>query len=160
MKEQADMPAKGPVKSKPSQTGLLPKVLILAGVVVLVIAVYLVKNQPSMADVPADESLQVQFDRYLQERKPILAFFHSTNCHSCIVMMNTVAQVYPEFKTEVGLVDVKVYDLQNEDFVRRERISSIPTLVFIDRNGQRKISIGVLEPDQLRQRLQALKETP
>ncbi len=97
MKEQADMPARGPAKSKPQQTGLLPKVLILAGVVVLVIAVYLIKNQPSMADVPADESLQGQFDLYLQERKPFLAFFHSTNCHSCIVMIDTVAQVYPEF---------------------------------------------------------------
>lgn len=154
------MPARGPAKSKPSQTGLLPKVLILAGIVVLVVVVFLIKNQPSMSDSPVDESLQAQFDRYLQERKPILAFFHSTNCHSCIVMMDTVARVYPEFNTEVGLVDVKVYDLQNEGFVRRERISSIPTLVFIDRNGQRKISIGILEADQLRQRLQTLKETP
>ena len=108
----------------------------------------------------ADESPEVQFDWYLQEEKPIFAFFHSTNCHSCIVMMETVAQVYPEFKDDVALVDVDVYDSQNEHLLQRAGITSIPTLVLIDRKGQGTVSIGVMEAGQLRQQLNILKETP
>jgi thiol-disulfide isomerase/thioredoxin len=151
-----------PIKNNPKQNGLLPKILIFAGIVVLVLVVFFVKNQPSQSQsaVPADQSLEAQFDGYLKEGKPTFAFFHSTNCHSCIVMMDTVAQVYPEFKDGVALVDVDVYDDQNGNLLRRAGINSIPTLVFIDRKGQGKVTIGVIEADQLRQQLQILKGTP
>ena len=147
-------------KNNPKQNGLLPTILILAGIVVLVAVLFFVKNQPSKSTVPVNESTEAQFDRYMKEGKPTFAFFHSTNCHSCIVMMDTVAQVYPEFKDGVALVDVDVYDSQNENLLRRAGINSIPTLVFIDRKGQGKVSIGVIEADQLRQQLQILKGTP
>lgn len=147
-------------KNNPKQNGLLPTILILAGIVVLVAVLFFVKNQPSKSVVPVNESTEAQFDRYMKEGKPTFAFFHSTNCHSCIVMMDTVAQVYQEFKEGVALVDVDVYDSQNENLLRRAGINSIPTLVFIDRKGQGKVSIGVIEADQLRQQLQILKGTP
>jgi len=75
-------------------------------------------------------------------------------------MMATVAQVYPEFKDNLALVDVDVYDSQNANLLRRARINSIPTLVFIDRKGQVKVSIGVMQADQLRTQLRILQETP
>ncbi len=50
--------------------------------------------------------------------------------------------------------------LQNENLLRRAGISSIPTLVFIDRNGEGQVSIGVIEAEVLRQQLTALKELP
>jgi thiol:disulfide interchange protein len=149
-----------PTKKNPKQNGLLPKILILAGIVLLVAMVFLFKNQPSKSAVPINESPEAQLDRYTQEKKPILAFFHSTNCQSCIVMMDTVSRVYPEFKDGVALVDVDVYDAQNENLLRRGAINSIPTLVFIDRKGAKKVSIGVMEADVLRQQLIALKEMP
>ncbi|MBE3144961.1 MAG: thioredoxin family protein [Planctomycetes bacterium] len=149
-----------PTKTNPKQTGLLPKILILAGIVVLVVVMYLVKNQPSKSILPADKAPESQFDRYLKEGRPTLAFFHSTNCHSCIVMMDTVALVYPEFKDGVALVDVDVYNSQNENLLRRVGINYIPTLVFIDRKGQVKVSIGVMEAYQLRTQLRILQETP
>ena len=77
-----------------------------------------------------------------------------------MVMMETVDQVYPEFKQDVALVDVNVYDPQNENLLRRGGIYSIPTLVFIDRNGASQVSIGVIEAEALRQQLTALKEMP
>ena len=147
-------------KKNPKQNGLLPKILILTGIVVLVAVVFFMKNQALKTVVPVNESTEAQFDRYMKEGTPTLAFFHSTNCHSCIVMMDTVAQIYPEFKDGVALVDVDVYDSKNENLLRRAGINSIPTLVFIDRKGQGKVSIGVIEADQLRQQLQILKGTP
>jgi len=75
-------------------------------------------------------------------------------------MMEIVAQVQPEFKEQVALVDVDVYNEQNNNLLRRFSIRSIPTQVFIDRHGQKKVIIGVIAPAQLRQYLQILKETP
>lgn len=154
------MPVKKHTKPKASQSGFLLKLLILAGIIVIVIVVFLVKIQPKKAEVTVDESPEVQFDQYLKEGKPTFVFFHSTNCYSCIMMMDTVDQVYPEFNDSVSLVDVNVYDPQNENLLKRVGINSIPTLVFIDRQGQGKVFIGVMEADQLRQQLQLLKETP
>jgi thiol:disulfide interchange protein len=151
------MTVKRKPKSHSIKTDLLPTILILAGIVILVLVVFLIKNQPTKTTVPVDEPPEAQLDRYLQEAKPILAFFHSTNCHSCIVMMDTVAQVYPEFKDGVALVDVDVYDTQNDRLLKRAGINTIPTLVFIDRRGHRTISSGIMAADQLQQQLEILK---
>ena len=153
------MPNKGKLKKDHKKTGLVPTIIILAGIVILVLIVFLVKNPTLNSSVPRSESPEAQFDKYLKDGKPTFAFFHSTTCQSCIVMMDIVNQVYPEFKDDVALVDVNVYDPQNANLLQRAGINSIPTLVFIDRKGQGTISIGVMEVDQLRQELQALKES-
>lgn len=154
------MPVKKKNRANPNPSGLLPRILILGGIALIVVVLFLVKSQPSQPAVPAGESPEAQMDRYLEEKKPIFAFFHSTDCHSCMVMMETVDQVYPEFKEDVALVDVNVYDTQNENLLRRARINSIPTLVFIDRNGEGQVFIGVIEAEALRQQLTALKKIP
>ncbi len=104
------MPIKKRNQSALNPSGVLPKIFIIAGIVLIVAVLFLVKNQPSQSAAPTGESPEAQMDRYLEEEKPIFAFFHSTDCHSCIVMMETVDQVYPEFKEDVALVDVNVYD--------------------------------------------------
>lgn len=38
---------------------------------------------------------------------------------------------------------------------KRTRRKSLPTLVFYDRQGQRQVQVGVLQPDQLRAVLQS-----
>lgn len=149
-----------PIKKNLKQNGVLLKILILAGVFVLVVVVFLIKNQPSKTVAPVDESPQAQLDRHLKEEKPIFVFFHSTTCQTCVVMMDTVAQVYPEFTGDVELVDVDVYDPQNKDLLEVAGINSIPTLVFINRKGQGTVSVGAMEADRLRQQLNILKETP
>lgn len=145
-------------QSKPN--GVLPKVLILAGIIILVSVVFLFKNQPSQTAAPIAESPEAQLDRYMKEGRPVFAFFHSTDCKSCIEMMGVVDQVYPEFKDGVALVDVNVYDPQNENLLQRAGINTIPTQVFINRKGDGKVSMGVMEVDVLRKQLIALKEMP
>jgi thiol:disulfide interchange protein len=152
------MPVTNKVKSKQAH-GLL-QILILAGIVILVAVVFLLKNQPQETAVPVDESAEAQLDRYLLEGRPTFAFFHSNNCHSCIVMMETVAQVYPEFQDSIGLVDVDVYDPENGMLLERAGIRTIPTLAFINRKGEGLVAMGVMEAGELRQQLTALKEMP
>jgi thioredoxin-related protein len=65
-------------------------------------------------------------------------------------MMDTVADVYPDFQDSVVLIDVDIYDQRNQNLMQRERLQSIPTLVFYDAQGTRQVYIGAMPPDQFR----------
>lgn len=99
---------------------------------------------------------EAQLDQLLAEGKPVFAFFHSNNCVQCIRMIEIVEQVYPDFSDAVPLVDVNVYDERNGNLLRRVGLRFIPTLVFVDRAGQGETHVGVMEPQALREQLQAL----
>jgi thiol:disulfide interchange protein len=143
-------------KRHPSKASRIPQFLIIGGVI-LVVAMILVFKQDK---TPDDTQLtnpagtpELQLDRALESKQPTLAFFHSNNCQQCIVMMETVDEVYPEFKGAVTLVDVNVYDEQNAALLSRVGLQYIPTLIFFDRSGQGKVSVGVMEAETLRQTL-------
>jgi len=157
------------------QLGILVGMLLLIGVVLIVKVQKPSANAPTVvqdkaATVPPAAATAVsaqpsptpallpeaQLDQFLAAGKPTLAFFHSTTCVSCIKMTQIVQQVYPEFVDYVALVDVNVYDKRNASLLRRARIRAIPTLIFIDRTGQGQGYMGVMEPDALREQLQAL----
>lgn len=151
------MPAMKRSKAKSSKA--LPTILILAGIFILIAVVFSSKSRPAQQMVTNANSLETQFDQYLKEGKPIFAFFHSTDCQSCVDMMAIVDQVYPEFEDTIALVDVNVYAPANQNLLRRVKVYSIPTQVFIDHNGQGKVAIGVMSPDDLRNQLLVLAES-
>jgi thiol-disulfide isomerase/thioredoxin len=99
-----------------------------------------------------------QYKSAIANRKPTLVFFHSNTCKSCLEMIDTVNEVYPEFFHLVVLIDVNVYDPQNEDLVNRVGINLIPTLVFYNQKGDSLFSIGVISSDELRQKLGDISE--
>ena len=101
-------------------------------------------------------SPEAQVDWLLAEEQPIFAFFHSNTCQKCIDMTRIVEQVHPDFKDRVYLVDVNVYDKGNQNLLRRANLRVIPTLIFIDRNGEAKGYTGVMPADALREQLEAL----
>jgi thiol-disulfide isomerase/thioredoxin len=147
------------LKTKSTSKNFLPSLIIFIGIAALATAIILLKHQPAEIKAPVDKSLEAQFDTYLEEGKPVFAFFHSTTCQSCIDMMKIVAEVYPEFAGSVEIVDVDVYDARNENLLRRAGIRSIPTLIFFNCQGEGYVSIGVMEADQLRLELTTLKES-
>jgi len=108
------------------------------------------------ASAEADESPEVQLERFLIAGKPTLAFFHSNNCVQCIKMMEVVAEVYPEFDDSVALVDVNVYDKASSRLLQRAQIRAIPTQIFFDRTGQGRVVMGAMTPDQFREQLRTL----
>ena len=79
-------------------------------------------------------------------------------CQQCIEMIGIVDQVYPEFKNTVALVDINVYDERNTALLNRVGLQYIPTLIFYDRTGKEQVSVGVMDPEILRQTLAALSE--
>jgi thioredoxin-like negative regulator of GroEL len=165
-------------KRRPHKSHRSLQVLSLGGLALLIAAI-LVFKEVTRAETPAvspasgtnTQSAQnlasagnpkdlpeAQLEQALQAGMPTLAFFHSNNCRQCIEMIDTVNLVYPEFADKVAMVDINVYDEHNADLVMDARIQYIPTLYFYDRSGQEQVSVGVLEPEQLRQTLAALAE--
>ncbi|MCJ7700849.1 MAG: thioredoxin domain-containing protein [Anaerolineales bacterium] len=139
--------------------GLPMKLLITGGLILMVAATLFLKNgqEVQTAIVPdSDQSLEVRLNGAIQRQEAIFIFLHSLECIPCKEMMEVVAQVYPEFREQVALIDVDVYDPQNTNILRREGLQAIPTLVFYDQQGERQMHVGVLQPDQLRVVLQEI----
>jgi thiol:disulfide interchange protein len=146
-------------RKKHRQPNKLPQILVVAGLILLVIMIMVVKNQSAPpAEAASGETLQVQFTRALADKRPVLAFYHSLDCDSCQQMMAVVAQVHPQFADEVVLIDVDVYDRDNASLLRSAAIRAIPTQVFYRRNGESQVVVGVMSADQLRQVLSDLAE--
>lgn len=138
----------------------LPKIFILVGFIVLVAGILLFKNQTEEQKVQVDsnETAEQQLDRLMESGEVVFAFIHSNNCQTCIDMMQTVDTVYPEYKDKVALVDVDVYDPINQKLLQRAGVSYIPTQIFIDPNGEGKVQVGAMSPDELRSALNELLE--
>lgn len=128
--------------------------LILGGIALLLIAVFAFKSGSDSSTPTA--SLETELNQALKDKRPTFVFLHSLECIPCKEMMGVVAEVYPEFKDSVVLIDVDIYDERNSNLLRRENLQSIPTLVFYDAKGQRQMFIGAMPPDQFRITLQAL----
>jgi thiol:disulfide interchange protein len=126
---------------------------IIAGLVILAAAVLLLKREPPAPEPVGSTLPEIQLEQALEANKPVLAFFHSYTCYQCTVMMDVVADVYPEFSDAVTLVDVDVYDNQNTSLLQRARIRTIPTIILFDRTGQGQIFLGVMKPEDLRQQI-------
>lgn len=142
-----------PRKRKPKKSNL-PRFLIVAGLALLVVVVLMVKDKHQATTTASGKELpELQLVNALQAGQPTLAFYHSTNCEQCIIMMDIVAQVYPEYREEVALVDVDVYDQRNAPLLRKVGLQYIPTLVFYNQNGERQVHVGVMEADMLRNTL-------
>jgi hypothetical protein len=71
-----------------------------------------------------------------------------------------VNQVYPEFAGQVTLVDVNVYDQDNQTLIYREEVNFIPTLVFYDHMRERQLFVGVMSEPDLRQKLSEISREP
>lgn len=158
------MPQKTHLPIDFKRNNILPKILILTGIVIVIVVLLFIKNQQVEQAVAASEQAVavsnepagVQLDQHLDAGKPVFVFFHSNNCQSCLDMIAVVNQVYPDFEKEVALVDVDVYDPANQTLLQQAQIRSIPTQVFITFSGEGSGIIGVMTPDALREQLETL----
>jgi thiol-disulfide isomerase/thioredoxin len=133
---------KHPTHNQPST------LLVLAGIAIILITVFALK---SIVDTPVSVNLlEAQLDQALNEGHPTFVFLHSLDCIPCKEMMGTVAAVYPDFQNSVVLIDVDIYDQSNSNIIQRERLQSIPTLVFYSAQGTRQVFIGAMPSEQFR----------
>jgi thiol-disulfide isomerase/thioredoxin len=149
-------------RRKPSRR---PQLLALSGFAILVIAFILFKSSTGGAQTSSftpepGQLAETQLDQALEAGRPVLAFFHSNNCQQCLIMMDTVARIFPEYQDQVVLVDVDVYSEFNRPLLSRVRLQYIPTLIFYDRAGESQTRVGVLADSLLREQLSAISAGP
>lgn len=142
---------------KKSRTSQFAQLLIVSGVLLLVAVILVLKGRPGTTAPASSAGLpEAQIDQAISSGEPTLAFFHSDNCEQCLIMIDIVERVFPEYAGSVNLVDVDVYDPNNKPLLRRIGLQYIPTLVFFDRDGGLQSFVGVMEADALRQQLSLL----
>ena len=151
-------------KSASGKTTKIPQFLVIGGLVLVIVMILMTKegkgSVANTSNLPGNtaviESPAEQLDRAIQSGRPTLAFFHSTTCDQCTYMIGAIAEIYPEFDQSIELVNVNVYDTNNRELLQRVGLQYIPTLIFFDRYGQGKVSVGVMEPAVLRETLAQL----
>ena len=91
------------------------------------------------------------------EGKPVLIKFGSGTCIPCKQIEENIKSVKPEYEGKVAFVIVDVYDKSENNLTTQYGIKTIPTTFFLGKDGSivNKV-IGVIEPDQLKQQLDAL----
>ncbi len=146
------------MKLKPRKTNNYQRFLKILFVIFVVIAaavILVIKNQPEAEETTAESPADI-LGAALDKNLLVLAFFHSNTCDSCLQMIEIVDRVYPGFAHSVTLVDVNIYDRQNQPLLNEVGLQYIPTLYFYDTSGQPQTCIGVMEASQLRQTLNDL----
>lgn len=91
------------------------------------------------------------------EGKPVLLKFGSGKCIPCVEIEENIKMVQPEYEGRVVFVIVDVNDPQEQNLVNQYGIQTIPTTYFLGKDGSVVNNIvGVIEPAQLKQQLDAL----
>jgi thiol-disulfide isomerase/thioredoxin len=130
----------------------LTRFLVLLGLVAIITVAISLKEKPEATTPPGDPPV-IQLESALSEGKPVLVFYHSNTCESCLQMIDIVHQAYPEFAGVVVLVDVNVYDPKNESLMKKAGVQYIPTLMLYHPTGRIEKFVGVMEKEDLRQAL-------
>ena len=100
-----------------------------------------------------------ELERAKAEGLPVLLNFHGKGCIPCEQMGRNLDEVKNEFEGKVKFVIVDVYDPSEYNLCMDYGIETIPTTVFLRRDGTVfKGYIGVMTPDEIRAQLNALLE--
>jgi hypothetical protein len=90
----------------------------------------------------------------LGERKPTLAFFHSNNCYSCLVMVDMVELIHPEFAEQVPWWILMCTTRAIRIAAQMPVLPPFLPWYLSVLKGEAEVIMGIMEEDQLRQQLQ------
>lgn len=134
----------------------LRSTLIVLGVVLFVVLVAVFKNLAAERKWLTSEPVASRLEAYRAAGQPVLVFFHSPDCSSCLVVQQSIDEVYPEFKNTVALLDLDVTDERERDLVERTGVQTTPTLLLVNAGGSEKLIVGEISPADLRAELDTL----
>ena len=70
-----------------------------------------------------------------------VVYFHSPGCSSCARVQTALEQVYPEFESDIMLLDVDVTNRSERSFVETSGVITTPTLLFISPDGRENLFV-------------------
>ena len=87
---------------------------------------------------------------------PILADFSGNSCKNCKIMKTRLTKIAPEYEGKVRIVYINVN--VERDLIKLYRVTLIPTLVFIGRDGKESSRfVGAMEENDLKKKLNDLQ---
>ncbi len=137
-------------------------IIILFFVILLVGGVFAYKSvnrsgSISTKQTGSDSSNKELLSKAKREGNPAYILFHSSNCAPCQEMEKIADKVVTSFAGKIIFVDVNVYDPSDQELISQFGIQSIPTSIFIGRDGEIKGSeVGVIPEENLKEILSKL----
>ncbi len=100
---------------------------------------------------------EVLLEQAKAEGKPVLLKFGSGRCLPCIEMDRNINSIRPDYEGNAAIIIVDLNDRREYDFAMKYNVETIPTTIFFNRDGTVADSyVGVMTPDELRNRLNSL----
>ncbi len=130
--------------------------LIILGVVVIVALVAVLKETADTRNWLNREPAAAKLVVHRAAGDAVVVFFHSPDCSSCEQVRSSLDAVYPEFKNSVVLLDVDVTEMRERPLVEQIGVQTAPTLLLVNANGEEKMIVGEISPQDLRAELSAL----
>ena len=130
--------------------------LILAGVLIFVALVALIKNVASERKWFTSELASARLEEYRAAGKPTVVFFHSPDCSACNKVQVSLNEVYPEFSDRLALLNVDVTNKRERDFVDQSGVLTTPSLLLADAAGNDRLIVGEISIVDLRTALSGL----
>lgn len=98
----------------------------------------------------------VQLLTFQDSGKPVVVFFRSPDCLSCLAVRKNLDAVYPAYKDLVELIDVDVTRKNSRVLVERLGLMTTPTLLFVNSSGEEDLFVGEISQAELTLRLDDL----
>lgn len=130
--------------------------LIVAGVILFVALVGLLKNRIDTSQWLYTEPVTARLEQLRADGTPVVVYFHSPDCSSCKQVQASLNEVYPEFKDSVALLDLDVTNLRYRDLVNQVGVQTAPTLLLVNAAGEEKLIVGEISAQRLRAELAVL----
>lgn len=129
---------------------------IVLGVLVLVLLTAVVKTLAADWLTAKLTQPEQQLATYKEERLPVVVFFHSPDCLSCLEVKKNLKVVYPSFENSIGLIDVDVTRKISRSLVERLGLMTTPTLLFVSADGEEELFVGEISQAELTNRFSML----
>ncbi len=141
---------------KPEISPQTRSILITLGVILFVLLVALFKTSSAQRGWLRLRPVSEQVATSKAAGQALVVYFHSPGCSSCARVQTALEQVYPEFESDIMLLDVDVTKRSERSFVETSGVITTPTLLFISPDGRENLFVGEISTAQLRAELLAL----